>query len=124
MAYRILADLVLVLHLGFIVFVMAGGFLVLWRRGVAWIHVPAVAWAVLIEFMGWLCPLTPLEIWARTQAGETGYSGGFVEHYLLPVVYPASLTREVQIALGAGVLLANALIYAWIAVRLRRNAER
>jgi hypothetical protein len=124
MAYRILADLILVLHLGFIVFVMAGGFLVLRRRRVAWIHVPAVVWAVLIEFMGWLCPLTPLEIWARTQAGETGYSGGFVEHYLLPVVYPASLTHEVQIALGAGVLLANALIYAWITVRLRRAAKR
>jgi len=123
MAYRLLADLVLVLHLGFILFVMTGGLLVLWRRGVVWIHAPALAWAVLIEFMGWICPLTPLELWARAQTGDPGYSGGFVEHYLLPVVYPPALTREVQIALGALVLLVNGFLYAWIAVRLRSRAN-
>lgn len=124
MIYRFVADVVLVLHLGFIAFVVAGGFLVPWRRAIVWLHVPAVTWAVLIEFMDWRCPLTPLEIWARQRAGETGYSGGFVEHYLLPIVYPDSLTREVQIALGAGVLLANALVYAWIVFRRRSEAGR
>ena len=120
MAYRILADTVLVIHLSFILFVVAGGFLVRWRSGVAWVHIPAVAWGALIEFMGWICPLTPLEIWARSRAGETGYTGGFIEHYLLPVVYPSALTHEVQIALGALVLIVNLFIYAWI---FRRRFE-
>jgi hypothetical protein len=117
MAYRILADAVLVAHLGFILFVVAGGFLVCWRRVVAWLHIPAAAWGALIEFMGWVCPLTPLELWARSRAGETGYTGGFVEHYLLPVVYPAALTHDVQIVLGALVLIVNVFIYAWIVGR-------
>ena len=114
MAHRILADAVLVLHASFILFVVAGGLLVRWRRRVAWLHLPAVAWGALIEFRGWICPLTPLEIWARSRAGETGFSGGFIEHYLLPVVYPGALTRELQIALGALVLVVNALVYAWV----------
>jgi len=114
MAYRILADTVLVIHLSFILFVVAGGFLVRRWRGVAWVHIPAVAWGALIEFMGWVCPLTPLEIWARSRSGGTGYSGGFIEHYLLPVVYPAALTHETQIVLGALVLILNVCIYAWI----------
>ncbi len=114
MAYRILADAVLVVHMSFILFVVGGGFLVPRWRGVAWVHIPAVAWGALIEFMGWVCPLTPLEIWARSRAGGTGYSGGFIEHYLLPVVYPAALTHETQIVLGALVLILNVFIYAWI----------
>ena len=114
MAYQLLADTVLVIHLGFILFVVSGGFLVRWRRSVAWVHLPAVGWGALIEFMGWICPLTPLENWARSRAGETGYAGGFVEHYLLPVVYPAALTRDVQIALGVAVLIVNLSIYAWV----------
>ena len=123
MTYRILADAVLVVHMGFIVFVVAGGFLVRRWRGVAWVHIPAVAWGALIEFMGWVCPLTPFEIWARSRAGGTGYSGGFVEHYLLPVVYPAALTHEIQIVLGASVLILNLFIYAWIFGRgIKRSA--
>ena len=114
MAYRTLADAILVVHMGFILFVVGGGFLVRRWRGVAWVHLPAVAWGALIEFMGWVCPLTPLEIWARSRAGGTGYSGGFIEHYLLPVVYPAALTHETQIVLGALVLIVNVLVYAWI----------
>jgi len=114
MAHRILADAVLVVHASFILFVVAGGLLVRWRKWVAWLHVPAVAWGTLIEFRGWICPLTPLEIWARSRAGETGFSGGFIEHYLLPVVYPGTLTREAQIVLGALVLVVNALVYAWV----------
>jgi hypothetical protein len=120
MAYRILADTVLVIHLSFILFVVAGGFLVRWRSCVAWVHIPAVVWGALIEFMGWICPLTPLEICARSRAGETGYTGGFIEHYLLPVVYPRALTQEVQIALGVLVLIVNLCIYAWI---VRRRLE-
>ena len=123
MAHRILADAVLVVHASFILFVVAGGLLVRWRRRVAWLHVPAVAWGALIELRGWICPLTPLEIWARSRAGETGFSGGFIEHYLLPVVYPGALTREVQIVLGALVLIVNALVYAWVVGRgLERKA--
>ena len=114
MAHRILADTVLVVHASFILFVVAGGLLVRWRKGVAWLHVPALAWGALIEFRGWICPLTPLEIWARSRAGETGFSGGFIDHYLLPIVYPGALTREVQIVLGALVLIVNALVYAWV----------
>jgi len=117
MAHRILADAVLVMHLAFILFVVAGGLLVLRWRGVAWLHLPAVAWGALIEFMGWICPLTPLEVWARSQAGEAGYTGGFIEHYLLPVVYPAALTRDLQIALGCLVLVVNVFVYAWIVGR-------
>jgi hypothetical protein len=123
MAYRLLADAVLVIHLSFILFVVTGGFLVRRWRIVAWLHVPAVAWGALIEFMGWVCPLTPLEIWARSRAGGTGYSGGFIEHYLLPVVYPAALTHEIQIVLGASVLILNLFIYAWIFARgIKRRA--
>jgi hypothetical protein len=114
MAYQLLADTVLVVHLSFILFVVAGGFLVRWRRGVAWVHLPAAGWGALIEFMGWVCPLTPLEIWSRSRAGDIGYAGGFIEHYLLPVVYPAALTRDVQIALGAVVLVVNVSVYAWV----------
>jgi hypothetical protein len=114
MAHRILADAVLVVHASFILFVVAGGLLVRWRKRVAWLHVPALAWGALIEFRGWICPLTPLEIWARSRAGETGFSGGFIDHYLLPIVYPGALTREVQIVLGALVLVVNALVYAWV----------
>jgi hypothetical protein len=114
MAYQLLADTVLVVHLSFILFVVAGGLLVRWRRSVAWVHLPAAGWGALIEFMGWVCPLTPLEICARSRAGDTGYAGGFIEHYLLPVVYPAALTRDVQIALGAVVVVVNVSVYAWV----------
>ena len=121
MAYRLLADAVLVLHLLFVVFVVAGGLLALrWPRA-AWLHLPALAWGAAIEFFGWICPLTPLEILLRRRGGEAGYAGGFVEHYLLPVLYPAALTRELQWTLGAGLLLFNALVYALVWRRWRRQ---
>jgi len=107
--YGFLADVVLVIHLGFVLFVVAGAFLILrWPRA-AWVQLPAALWGVLVEWSGWQCPLTPLENWLRTQAGAAGYPGGFVERYLLPVLYPASLTHTVQILLGATVLVANAI---------------
>jgi hypothetical protein len=95
--------------------------LVLWRTAVAWVHLPAVVWGALIEFTGWICPLTPLEVWARVRAGETGYSGGFVEHYLLPVVYPTDLTRDAQVVLGCLVLIVNLAVYGWV---IRRRLDR
>lgn len=119
MSYRVLADLVVVLHLGFVVFVVLGGLLVLRWGWVAWLHLPAALWGALIEFGGWVCPLTPLEQWLRRRAGESGYEGGFVEHYVLPVLYPGDLTRELQIALGAGVVVVNLGIYAWVLWRRR-----
>jgi len=119
MAYRLAADAVVALHLAFIVFAVAGGLLVLRDRRVAWLHLPAVAWVVWLELTGALCPLTPLENALRQRAGAGGYSGGFIEHYLLPIIYPAGLTADVQTWLGAGALLLNVAIYAW-AWRRRR----
>ncbi|MEM1044124.1 MAG: DUF2784 domain-containing protein [Bacteroidota bacterium] len=111
MLYRLLADAVLVLHLGFVVFVVLGGLLV-WRwPRVAWAHVPAAAWGALVVLAGWVCPLTPLENYLRRLGGEAGYAGGFVERYVLAVLYPSGLTREGQIALGALVLAVNAAVY-------------
>jgi Protein of Unknown function (DUF2784) len=118
MPYRLLADLVLVLHAGFVVFVVLGALLALrWPR-VAWVHVPVVLWGAGIEFVGGICPLTPLENHWRRLAGEQGYPGGFVEHYIVSALYPDGLTRNVQIVLGALVVAVNVAIYAWA---LRRN---
>jgi len=110
--YSLAADLVLVFHLAFVVFVALGGLLVLrWRR-VAWLHIPAAAWGAAIEFGGWICPLTPVENDLRARAGESPYTGDFVARYLLPVIYPEGLTREAQIVMGIAVLVLNAVIYA------------
>jgi hypothetical protein len=114
MSARIAADLIVLIHLGFVLFVVAGGFLALRWRWMPWLHLPAAVWGALIEFAGWICPLTPWENALRRAAGEAGYPGGFVEHYLLPVLYPAGLTREVQLALGLLVVAVNALAYAMV----------
>ena len=114
MVYPILADLVVVIHLLFVLFVMLGGLLVLRWRVCAWIHIPAVVWAVLIEFSGWICPLTPLENHLRIKGGSSGYATGFVEHYIIPLLYPAQLTRELQVFLGLLVLIVNLVIYLWV----------
>ena len=114
MLYGVLADLVVIIHLAFVVFVLFGGLLVLQWRRVRWLHLPAVAWGAAVEFGGWICPLTPLEIWLRMQGGESGYSSDFIEHYILPLLYPADLTREVQIVLGAMVVAINLAIYGWV----------
>jgi len=123
MPYAALADLVLTLHLGFVVFAVAGGLLVLrWPR-LAWVHLPAAAWGVAIELFGWTCPLTPLENELRRAAGAGAYTGGFVEHYLVPVVYPPGLTRTVQVALGVGLAAGNAGVYALAWRRRQRRAS-
>ncbi len=111
----LLADVVVLVHFAFIVFTALGGLLVLRWPWAAWLHLPAVVWGVGIELSGRVCPLTPLEHWLRTSAREPGYGGGFIEHYLLPVVYPAGLGREAQLGLAAALALANVAIYllAW-----------
>jgi Protein of Unknown function (DUF2784) len=114
MPYRLLADLVLIVHAGFVAFVVLGALLVLrWPR-IAWVHVPVVLWGAGIEFLGAICPLTPLENYWRELAGELGYPGGFVEHYVLAALYPDGLTHRAQLVLGVLVLLINASIYAWL----------
>ena len=119
MPYRLLADFVLVLHAGFVAFVMLGALLVLrWPR-LAWVHVPVALWGAGIEFLGGICPLTPLENHWRRLAGELGYQGGFVEHYVVSVLYPDGLTRRVQLLLGALVLVVNGAVYAWAFWRVR-----
>lgn len=120
MLYRIAADFVVALHFAFIVFAVAGGFLVIWRKRWALLHVPAFSWAVLISFAGWVCPLTPLENWLRQRGGEAGYETSFIEHYLLPIIYPGELTRGIQIFLGLFVLILNVSIYSWVIFRRRR----
>jgi hypothetical protein len=118
--YGALADFVVVVHVAFVVFVIFGGLLVLRRPRLAWLHLPAAVWGVLIEFRGWICPLTPLENALRARGGEVGYSGGFIEHYLLPVLYPAGLTRNLQLVLGGLVLVLNVAVYAFVLARARR----
>lgn len=114
------ADTVLLLHAAFIVFVVFGGILV-WRwPKLIWLHLVAVGWGALIEFSGWICPLTPLENMLRHAAGELGYSEGFLEHYVLALVYPAALTRQLQIVLGVGVLAMNSLVYGIYCLRRQR----
>ena len=119
MIYLILADLVLLTHFAFILFVTVGALLVLrWPR-LAWIHVPCALWGTLIEFQGWICPLTPLENRFRRLGGEAGYPESFIDHYLIPLIYPSGLTRRTQILLGIAVLLINVAAYGMM-VRHRR----
>ncbi len=121
MLYKLLADVVLLIHTTFVAFVVIGAVFVLrWPR-IAWLHVPCAVWGALIEFGGWICPLTPLENALRRRGGEAGYRGGFIEHYVSATIYPPGLTRNVQYALGAGVIVLNVLIYAWAIRRARRS---
>lgn len=120
MSHELAAGAVVVLHGLFILYALLGGLLAAWRPWMAALHLPAAAWAAWIEVSGGTCPLTPLEIRLRTAAGREGYAGGFVEHYLLPVIYPPGLTPAVQWALAAVVLAVNLAIYAWVLRRRRR----
>ena len=114
MLFSLAASTLLALHAVFIAFAVFGGLLVRWRGGWMWLHLSAAAWAAAVVMAGWMCPLTQWEQALRQAAGQEGYPGGFVEHYLLAAIYPDGLTRDVQIALGAGVLLINVLIYSWV----------
>ena len=121
MAYRAAADAILVAHLAFVLFVVFGALLLLrWPR-LAWLHIPAVVWAAFIEFSGTICPLTPLEVSLRQRAGQAGYGGGFVDHYVVSLLYPEGLTQNTQAMLGAVVVAINAAIYI-VAFRRRRTS--
>lgn len=121
MTFRLLADATVALHLLFIAFVAAGGLLALRRPRVAWIHLPCAVYGALVELLGWICPLTPLENRLRRLGGEAGYPGGFVERYLLPVIYPEPFPRWSSLALSAAVVLGNATVYAAVLRRARRR---
>jgi hypothetical protein len=121
--YRALADFVLVVHLAFVVFVVLGGLLVVRWPWVAFLHIPAAVWGILIEYSGWICPLTPLENSLRRSGGGAGYSGGFIEHYIQPLLYPAGLTRGTQIVLGSFAVLVNLAAYGVVVARRKRLAQ-
>ncbi len=122
---QVLADAVLLLHLAFVVFVFGGGLLVARWPKLAWVHLPAAVWGAVVEFAGWICPLTPLENRLRERAGQAGYAGDFVEHYLLLLIYPSGLTASTQLVLGLLVLSVNLVIYTAVFARLRgRRADR
>ncbi len=121
MLYRIAADTLVVVHLAFVTFVVFGGLLlVLWRR-LIWVHLPAALWGAAIEFLGFICPLTPMENYFRRQAGLAEYHTGFVERYVLPLLYPERLTRSLQVSLGLAVVIINVGIYAWLYRRWSRR---
>lgn len=124
MGYRILADVLVLLHAAFVLFVVGGGLLVLrWPR-LARIHLPAALWGVLLELFHWGCPLTRLENHARLLGGEAGYPGGFIDHYIIPVIYPSGLTPQTQVVLGLLLLVFNLLVYARLSVGWRARAAR
>lgn len=118
-----LADGVLALHFGFIIFALVGGLAVLRWRWLVWLHVPALLWAVAVELTGWVCPLTPLENRLLAEAGRMGYAGGFIEHYLTTIIYPGGLTRGMELLMGMALLLWNGVIYAIVVFRWRRTCK-
>jgi hypothetical protein len=124
MFYRALADFVVLTHLAFIVFALLGGLLALRWRWMPWVHLPAAAWGAAVGFFGRLCPLTPLENTLRRASGSADYSGGFIEHYILPILYPAELTRELQVLLGSVMVAVNLAIYLVVRRRLRTDRVR
>ena len=122
MFYTLAANAIVLLHLGYVIFVVAGGLLVFRWPWIALLHLPAVVWGVLLELNGWLCPLTPLELWLREMGGEAGYSGGFIEHYILPVLYPDELNRTMQIVIGCFVITINIALYGRLLWRLEKRS--
>ena len=121
----LVADIIVLAHLGFILFVALGGILVVKWGKVAFLHLPCALWGMLIAWGGWICPLTPLEMHFRQLAGQAGYTGGFVDHYVMPIVYPEGLTRGMQIAFGVTILTVNLLVYARVLVkRAKRRKDR
>ncbi len=123
MLERIIADFLVIIHLAFICFVVFGGILVMRWKWVGLIHLPAAIWGALIEFQGWICPLTPLEQLYRQLADQSGYSGGFIEHYLISLIYPTGLNRPIQIAIGLFVIAINLTIYGQWLYALRQSRE-
>ena len=124
MGYKVAADIVVLLHLAFIVFVVAGGILVFRWSKVAWFHIPMLMWGALVEFTGWICPLTPLENNLRLASGNVGYAGGFIENALVPLIYPIGLTRILQLILGSVVIVLNMAIYGTLLWRHLRQSQK
>jgi hypothetical protein len=122
--YPLLADLVLIVHLVFVVFVLCGGLFVLRWQWIAWLHLPAAAWGAVVEFTGWICPLTPLENWLRVLGGKVSEGHDFTARYLLPILYPEDLTRGLQLLLGTVVIVLNAAVYWWLWQTQTRGASR
>jgi hypothetical protein len=122
--YKFLADSVVVLHMVFILFAVSGGLLALKWPKIIYAHIPAVLWGAYIEFSGGICPLTPLEVKWRIAAGQEGYAGDFIGRYLLPIIYPAELTRDMQLILGVTLLLINGLAYGWLWWNWRRHKQQ
>ena len=119
--YRLLADLVVVAHLVFIVYALFGGMFGLWRKWSLCVHLPTAAWIAVIEFQGWICPLTPLENMLRSAGGASAYEAGFVDHYLIPVLYPPGLTRTIQLMLGGVAIAVNLAVYLFVLHRWKRR---
>ena len=119
MGYRLAADTMMIAHLLYIVFVIVGGFIAFRARWILWLHVPAVAWAIYVQYIGRVCPLTTWEKGLRALAGEAGYAGGFIEHYLVPIIYPPDMPVAMHIVLGTAVILINAVVYATLIARAR-----
>jgi len=124
MHYGIFADIVVLFHLAFIIFAVLGAVLIFWWRWVLWLHLPAFLWAAWIEMSGGICPLTPLENWLRLKTGRGGYQGDFVENYILPVLYPVGLTRNMQILLGTLVIFVNVAIYGYLLFQHKLRKDR
>jgi len=123
MIYRLLADLVVLTHALFVLFVVCGGLAVLRRPRLAWLHLPAVTWGAVVEFKGWICPLTYVENHFRRLGDEGIYDVSFIEHYLEPILYPSGLTLKSQMVMGLGVVGVNAVIYALLWRKRPRIAE-
>ena len=123
MFFALAADLLIIVHLGFIGFVILGGFMLLKWRWLIFVHLPAVLWGVLLEFQGWICPLTPLEQALRRMSGQQGYTGGFIQHYILPVIYPPALDLDIQLILGVLLILINIIIYLWVFLKPDRKSH-
>ena len=119
MRTRILGDLVLGFHFAFVVFSVLGGFLVLWKRWIAWLHVPSVFWSSFVNLLSHVCQLTPLENRFRRLAGQAGYEGGFIEHYIAPLVYPGGMPRRMELIAGCSILIWNTFVYAFVVSRRR-----
>ena len=124
MFYKFLADFIIVLHLTFILFVLFGALFVLKKPKLSWVHIPAAVWGMLISLVGWICPLTPLENYFRRIAGAQGYAGSFIDHYIMPIIYPSGLTRELAIGIGVFVLLWNGLFYSILVYKIKRKRRR
>lgn len=119
MIYQIAAEGVLAIHFGFVLFVVFGGIGVRWRPRLAWVHVPLFAWGSIVNLASWVCPLTPIENAFRRLAGESGYAGSFLEEYIVSLVYPGGMTRDLELLAGLSLPAWNLLVYAWVWWRLR-----